>query len=124
MDIQPIRTDQDHENALAEIERLWGAEQGTADGDKLDVLLVLAEDYENKHYPIAPPDPVDAIQFRMDQMGLTRKDMEPYLGSRGRVSEVLNRKRGLSLDMIRRLHKGLAIPLESLVREVAGEQAA
>jgi len=85
---------------------------------------VLAEDYENKHYPIAPPDPVDAIQFRMDQMGLTRKDMEPYLGSRGRVSEVLNRKRGLSLDMIRRLHKGLAIPLESLVREVAGEQAA
>ena len=118
MDIQPIKTEQDHECALAEVERLWGAEAGTADGDKLDVLLVLVEDYENKHCAIDPPDPVEAIKFRMEQMGLTRKDLEPYLGSRSRVSDVLNRQRGLSLSMVRKLHKGLSIPLESLIQEV------
>lgn len=117
MDIQPIKTEQDYENALAEVERLWGAESGTPEGDKLDVLIVLVDDYENKHFPIAPPDPVEAIKFRMEQMGLTRKDMEAYLGSRSRVAEVLNRQRGLSLSMIRRLHSGLSIPLESLIQE-------
>lgn len=119
MDIQPIRTEQDYECALTEVERLWGAKQGTPQGDKLDVLMVLIEDYEKKHYPIDPPDPIEAILFRMEQMGLTRKDMEQYLGSRSRVTEVLNRQRGLSLRMIRRLHNGLSIPLESLIREVA-----
>lgn len=117
MDIQPIRTETDYDRALAEVERLWNTEQETPDGDKLDVLMVLVEDYENKHHPIAPPDPIEAIKFRMDQMGLTRKDLEPYIGGRGRVSEVLNRQRGLSLNMIRRLRSGLGIPLESLVRE-------
>lgn len=119
MDIQPIRNKDDCERALAEIEKLWGTEPGTPQGDKLDVLLVLVEDYENKFYPIDPPDPIEAIKFRMEQMGLSRKDLEPYLGGRGRVSEVLNRQRGLSLNMIRRLHSGLSIPLESLIREVA-----
>lgn len=115
MDIQPIRTENDYEQALADIEQLWGAEQGTEAGDKLDVLLVLIEDYENRHYPIDPPDPIEAIKFRMEQMGLTRKDLEPYLGGRGRVSEILNRRRSLSLNMIRRLHTGLSIPLDSLI---------
>ena len=119
MDIQPIRTEKDYDRALAEVERLWGAKQGTPDGDKLDILIVLVEDYENKHHPIDSPDPIEAIKFRMEQMGLTRRDLEPYLGSRGRVSEVLNRQRGLSLNMIRKLHKGLAIPLESLIWDEA-----
>ena len=115
MDIQPIKTEADYDRALAEINVLWGAEPDTLDGDRLDILMTLVEAYETKHYPIDPPDPVDAILFRMEQQGLTRKDLEPILGSRSRVSEVLNRKRTLSLDMIRSLHKFLNIPLESLV---------
>ena len=115
MDIQPIKTEADYDRALAEINVLWGAEPDTLDGDQLDILMTLVEAYETKHYPIDPPDPVDAILFRMEQQGLTRKDLEPILGSRSRVSEVLNRKRTLSLDMIRSLHKFLNIPLESLV---------
>ncbi len=118
MDIQPIKTEADYERALSEVERLWGAEEGTEHGDKLDVLLVLVEDYESKHHPIDPPDPVEAIKFRMEQMGLARKDLEKMIGPRGRVSEILNRRRKLSLGMIRNLHAGLHIPLESLVGEI------
>lgn len=115
MDIQPIKNELDLDNALAEIETLWGANEGTVEGDKLDILLVLVEDYEDKHHPILPPDPIDAIKFRMEQMNLTRKDLEPFIGGRGRVSEVLNHHRGLSLNMIRNLHTNLSIPLESLI---------
>ena len=115
MNIRPIRTEADYDHALAEVDRLWGSKQGTPNGDRLDVLLVLIEDYEAKHHPIDPPDPVEAIKFRMEQMNLTRKDLEPLLGSRGRVAEVINRRRPLSLSMIRKLHHGLRIPLESLV---------
>lgn len=117
MDIQAIKTEQDYDRALIEIESLWGADEGTEAGDKLDVLLILVDDYEKIHYPILPPDPIEAIKFRMEQMNLTRKDLEPYIGGRGRVSEVLNYQRGLSLNMIRNLHANLSIPLENLIRE-------
>jgi HTH-type transcriptional regulator/antitoxin HigA len=117
MDIHPIKTEADYDAALAQTERLWGAEQGTVGGDYLDVLLVLVEAYEAKHHPINPPDPVEAILFRMEQMNLTRKDLESMIGSRGRVSEVINRRRPLSLPMIRNLHRELHIPLESLIQE-------
>ena len=117
MNIKPIKSEADYDAALAEIESLWGAPLGTADGDKLDVLATLVEAYERKHHPIYPPDPVEAIKFRMEQLGLTRKDLEPYLGPRSRVSEIFHHKRELSISMIRRLHKGLGIPLESLIVE-------
>ncbi len=91
------------------------AEYGTPEGDELDVLSTLVDAYEREHFPIDTPDPVEAIQFRMEQTGLDRKDLEPYLGSRARVSEILNRRRGLSLAMIRSLHKHLDIPLEALI---------
>jgi HTH-type transcriptional regulator/antitoxin HigA len=115
MNIRPIKSEADHNAVLAEIEKLWGAEPNTAKGDKLDVLLTLVDAYEKEHYPIEPPDPIEAIKFRMEQMSLTRKDLEALIGSRGRVSEVLNHKRELSLKMIRKLHQNLNIPLESLV---------
>lgn len=115
MKIQPIKTKAGYEKALARVDILMDAKPGTSKADELDVLVTLIEAYENKHYPIAPPSPVAAIKFRMEQGGLTRKDMEPYLGGRGRVSEVLNGKRPLTLDMIRKLHEGLGIPLESLI---------
>jgi HTH-type transcriptional regulator/antitoxin HigA len=113
--INPIKTEADYEATLARVEELWGAKPDTPEGDELEVLFTLVEAYEAKHYPIAPPDPVEAIKFEMESRGLTRKDLEHYLGSRGRVSEVLNHKRSLSIKMIRNLHKGLGIPLESLV---------
>ncbi len=119
MRIKPIKTEADYEAALAEIERLWGAKENTPKGDKLDVLVILVEAYEQAHFPIDPPDPIAAIKFWMDQMGLTRKDLEPFIGSRARVSEVLNGKRDLSLNMIRRLHSGLNIPLENLLGKFA-----
>jgi HTH-type transcriptional regulator / antitoxin HigA len=115
MNVHPIRTEADYDAALAEVERLWGSKAGTPRGDRLDVLLILIQDYESKHHPIDPPDPVDAIKFRMEQMNLTRKDLEPLIGPRGRVAEVLNRRRPLSLTMIRNLHQKLKIPLESLI---------
>jgi HTH-type transcriptional regulator/antitoxin HigA len=115
MNIKPIKTEQDYRQAMADIDKLWGAKIGTPKGDHLDVLLVLVDDYENKHHRIDAPDPVDAILFRMGQLGLQRSDLEPYIGQKGRVSEVLNHKRPLSLNMIRKLHMGLKIPLESLV---------
>ncbi|MBD3617854.1 MAG: transcriptional regulator [Chromatiales bacterium] len=117
MHIRPIKTEQDYEAALAEIEALWGTPEDSAEGDKLDVLLTLVEAYEARHHPIDPPDPVEEILFRLEQAGLERKDLEPYIGSSGRVSEVLNHKRPLSLNMIRKLWKGLNIPLESLIND-------
>ena len=115
MDIRPIKTEQDDDAALAEVEVLWGAEPDTPDGDKLEILITLIEAYEARHHPIAPPDPVEAILFRMEQAGLQRKDLEPYIGHSGRVSEVLNHKRPLTLEMVRKLWSGLHIPLESLI---------
>jgi HTH-type transcriptional regulator / antitoxin HigA len=115
MDIHPIKTAADYERALADIERLWGAAENSPEGDTLDILLTLVEAYEKDHYPMDPPEPVEAIKFRMEQMGLSRKDLEPYIGTRGRVAEVLNGQRKLSLPMIRRLHTHLHIPLESLI---------
>jgi len=115
MKIRPIKTKADYGKALARAEALMDAKPGSPKGDELDVLVTLIEAYEDKHYPFPPPKPISAIKFRMEQAGLTRKDMEPYLGGRGRVSEVLNSKRPLTLDMIRKLHEGLGIPLESLI---------
>src|SRR3982750_2817706 len=106
-EIKPIRKKKDHEAALAEIERLWGAKLGTPAGDRLDVLATLIEVYEAAHYPMDPPDPVEAIKFRMEQQGLSRKDLESLIGTRTRVAEVLNRRRSLSIAMIRRLNKEL-----------------
>jgi len=119
MNIAPIKTTRDYEHTLRRIEQLMDAKPGTKSGDELDVLTTLAEAYEAKHYAIYPPDPVEAITFRMDQLGMTRKDLETILGGRGRVSEILAKKRGLSLEMIRRLHRELRIPLESLVGTAA-----
>lgn len=113
--IEPIKTESDLDEALAEIERLWGAEAGTEDGDRLDLLTDLVEAYERRHHPIPPPDPVDAIKFAMDQRGLRPVDIGLIIGSTSRVYDILNGKRTLSLRMIRALHKELNIPLESLV---------
>lgn len=118
MDIRPIRTEQDYDAALERVGELMDAEPGTEAGDELDVLTTLLEAYEARHHPVDPPDPLEAIRFRMEQQGLSRKDLEPYLGHSGRVAEVLNGKRALSLAMIRRLHSGLGIPLESLIQPV------
>lgn len=115
VDIQPIKTEKDYDAALQIIEGLWESEEGTAEGDRLDILITLVDAYEQMHHPIYPPDPVAAIEFHMDQNELTRADLEEYIGTRARVSEVLNRKRGLSIEMIRNLHEGLGIPLESLI---------
>jgi len=119
MDIRPIKSEHDYEHALARVDELMGADPDTPEGDELEVLATLVEAYEDKQFPIEPPDPVEAILFRMEEMDLTRKDLEPYIGSRHRVSEVLNRKRELSLNMIRRLHEGLGIPLENLIGKAA-----
>ncbi|MQS00221.1 helix-turn-helix domain-containing protein [Gluconobacter aidae] len=115
-DLKPIRNEADYDAALDEVGRLWGAKSGTPDGDRLDVLATLIDAYEAKHHPIDSPDPVEAIRFRMEQQGLTRKDLEPMIGPRNRVADVLNRKRSLSIDMIRQLHDGLGISAEVLIR--------
>ena len=115
-EIKPIRTEADHRAAMAEVERLWGAKMGSRDGDRLDVLATLIDAYESQYVPMDPPDPIEAIRFRMEQQGLTRKDLEPMLGTRIRVSEVLNRKRSLSIRMIRRLHDDLGIAADVLIR--------
>jgi HTH-type transcriptional regulator/antitoxin HigA len=123
-ELKPIRTEADYEAALAEVERLWGAKSGTPKGDRLDVLATLIDAYETKHYPMDPPDPIEAIRFRMESQGLTRKDLEPLIGHRGRVAEVLNRKRGLSIEMIRNLHEKLGISADVLIRPTRHEEAA
>ena len=122
--LKPIRSKAAYEAALVEIERLWGARLGTAEGNRLDILATLIDAYENEHYPMDPPDPIEAIKFRMEQQGLTRKDLEGILGSRTRVAEVLNRRRGLSINMIRRLHEKLGISLEVLIRPARTKKAA
>lgn len=119
MNIRPIHDDADLERAFARLEELWAAKDGTPEADELEVLSILIEKYEDEHYPIGPSDPIEAIKFRMEQRGLTQRDLEPFIGSSGRVSEVLNRKRKLSLRMIKRLHEGLNIPYESLMSEAA-----
>lgn len=116
MDIAPIKTKQDHLRALKEIESLMTATRNSPEGDRLDVLVTLVEAWETKHYPLDLPDPVAAIRYHMEQNGLAPKDLVPYIGGRGRVSEVLNGKRRLSLKMIWRLHRGLGIPAESLIK--------
>jgi HTH-type transcriptional regulator/antitoxin HigA len=115
-ELRPIRTEADYEAALAEVERLWGASSGTADGDRLDILATLIDAYESARFPMDPPDPIDAIMFRMEQQGLSRKDLEGLIGTRTRVAEVLNRRRSLSINMIRRLHEQLGISAEVLIR--------
>jgi HTH-type transcriptional regulator / antitoxin HigA len=123
-EIKPIRTEKDYEAALVTVERLWGAELGTPTGDRLDVLATLIDAYEAEHFPIDPPDPIEAIRFRMEQQGLSRKDLEPLIGTRTRVAEVLNRKRNLSIAMIRRLNERLGIPAEVLIRPTRRSKAA
>jgi HTH-type transcriptional regulator/antitoxin HigA len=117
-EVRPIRSEADYQAALGEIERLWGAKVGTARGDRLDILATLVDAYENEHEPMDPPDPIEAIKFRMEQQGLTRRDLETLIGSRARVAEVLNRKRDLSIAMIRRLHGALGISADVLIRPV------
>ena len=118
MTIKPIRNDADLKRAFRRLEKVFQAEEGTAQADERDVLVTLVEAYESKHYDFGPADPVEAIKFRMEQDGLTSRDLEPFIGPSGRVSEVLNRKRPLSLRMVKRLHDGLKIPYESLLTEV------
>jgi HTH-type transcriptional regulator/antitoxin HigA len=124
MEISPIKTKTNYETALKEIEQLFQAELGTLEGDRLEVLTILVEAYEDQHYNLPLPDPIDAILYHMESRGLSRRDLEPYIGSRARVSEVLNRKRPLSLDMIRRLSTGLGIPAEVLIQSYGSKQAA
>ncbi len=115
MEIRPIKTEKDYNSALSRIDKLQGARKDTLEGDEFDLLVTLVESYELKHYPIAPPDPIEAIKFRMEQMGLSSADMVKYLGSQSRVSEILNKKRRLSLTMIKSLYKELKIPAEILL---------
>ena len=115
-EVKPIRSRRDYEAALKEVERLWGTKSGTRDGDRLDVLATLIDAYEAEHDPMDPPDPIEAIKFRMEQQGLTRRDLEELIGTRTRIAEILNRKRGLSIGMIRRLHERLGISAEVLIR--------
>ncbi len=116
MEIKPIKTEVDYEAALHEIEQLWGSSCGSPEGDKLDVLVTLVEAYEEEHYPIPPPDPIEAIFHYMENQDLSEHDLEPYLGSHPCVTEVLNRQRSLSLEMIQKLHKGLGISADILVQ--------
>lgn len=124
MQIRPIRTKADYKAALKEVERLWDANPGTADGDRVDVLVTLIEAYEAKHFPVPAPDPIAAIEFMMEQKGLTRRDLEAAIGSRGRVSEVMTRKRPLTLPMVRALSRLLQIPAEILVQPYDTRSAA
>jgi len=119
MDIRLLSTDEDYQEALAEIERLWDVESGTPGEAKLELLAMLVHNYERSHEPLPTLDPIEAIKFRMDQQGLTRKDLLPVFGTTARVSEVLNGKRALTLEMIRKLHDKFAIPLESLIAPAA-----
>jgi len=124
MKIRPIRTKTDYRAALKEVERLWDADPGTPEGDVVDVLATLIEAYEAEHFPIAAPDPIGAIEFMMEQKGMTRRDLEPAIGSRGRVSEVLSRKRPLTLPMVRALSSLLDIPTEILAQPYQIRRAA
>ena len=118
MQLKPIKTDADHEAALREIERLWGAAEGSADGDRLEILITLAEAYEEAHFPMDLPDPIEAIKFRLEQQGADKKALIGILGNRSRVYEVLRRDRALSLTMIQKLNQKLKIPAEVLIRPI------
>ena len=115
-EMKPIRSESDYEAAIEELSSLWGAPLGSPNGDRLDVLATLIDAYETKHHSIDPPDPIAAIQFRMEQQGLTRKDLEPMIGTRTRIAEILNRKRSLSIAMIRKLHEHLGISADILIQ--------
>jgi HTH-type transcriptional regulator/antitoxin HigA len=116
MDIRPIRNEQDDEAALAEIERLFDAQPGTSKGDRLEVFTILVEAYEDRRYDVPLPEPIEAIQYHMESRGPSRRDLEPYIGTRARVSEILNRRRPLTLRMIQKLEAGLGIPAEILIQ--------
>jgi HTH-type transcriptional regulator / antitoxin HigA len=124
MEIKPIRTKADYRGALKEIDALMGAERDAPEGERLDVLVTLVEAYENKHYRLDLPDPIEAIKFRMEQKGMTAKDLVPMIGRINRVYEVLSRKRPLTLAMIQRLHSDLGIPAESLIKQPERRRAA
>ena len=119
MNIRPIRTARDYRAALKSVESLMGSRRNTPEGEQLDVLVTLIEAYERQRFPLDLPDPVEAIRFRMDQNGLTAKDLQPMIGRLNRVYEILNRKRPLTLDMIWKLHRGLGIPADSLIKQPA-----
>ena len=122
-DVKPIRTEPDYDAAMEQVATLWGARGGTPEGDRLDVLATLIDAYEAKHHAMDAPDPIEAIKFRMEQQGMTRKDLEDIIGTRTRIAEVFNRKRGLSIEMIRRLHDRLGISAEVLIRPSRKEAA-
>lgn len=122
-DVKPIRSEADYDAAMEDVATLWGAASGTPKGDRLDVLATLIDVYEAKHHAMDAPDPIEAIKFRMGQQGMTRKDLEDIIGTRTRIAEVFNRKRGLSIDMIRRLHDRLGISAEVLIRPSRKEAA-
>ena len=124
MHIRPIKSKTDHRAALKDIERLLDATPGTPDGDRLDVLVTLVEYYEAQQEPVGPPHPVEALLYYMESRGLSRRDLEPYLGSRARVAEVLNRRRPLTIEMIRKLHTGLGISADVLIRPYAVRRSA
>ena len=124
MELRPIRTKRDYEAALKQAEAWWDAPAGSPKAARLDVLTLLIEDYEARHFPIEPPEPIEFLLFIMEQRGLTRKELEPFIGSRARVAEVLNRVRPLSLEMIRSLSEGLNLPTDVLVRRYELRQAA
>lgn len=115
MNIRPIKTEKDYEDALVEIEKIFDASPGTPEGDRLDILVTLVEVYEDQHYSIPDPDPIEALNYYMESRGLSRKDLEPYIGSRARVSEVLNRRRPLTLKMIQKLNMDLGISADVLI---------
>ena len=124
MTLRPIRTKREHQAALREIEALWEAPSGSPEADRLEVLTLLVEAYERERYPIEAPDPIDFLQHVMEARAMTRKDLEPYIGSRARVAEVLNRVRPLTLEMIRRLASGLKLPADVLIRGYELKRAA
>ncbi len=124
MELKPIRTRREHQAILREIEALWNAREGTAEADRLEVLVLLVEAYEQKHFPVEAPNPIDFLLHVMEARGLTRKDLERYIGSRARVAEVLNRVRPLTLEMIRRLAVGLKLPADVLIRGYGLKRAA
>ncbi len=117
MEIKPIRTAKDYKNALKRLELIFDSKQGSKDGDELEVLGILIDQYENEHFPIGLPDPIEAIKFRMEQMGFNQSDLASIVGLKSRASEILNRKRKLSLEMIRQLHERLHIPTDVLIQE-------
>lgn len=117
MNIYPLKTEEDYDRALDRINEIWGAEPNSLEADELEIWVTLVEAYEEIHNPIGPPDPIEAIKYRMEQQAMEPADLVPFLGSKSRVSEILNRKRKLTIDMIRKLHTGLGISLETLVQD-------